>query len=121
MTIAMWIVNIVLGLMFLLAGSMKTLTPVSSLREKGMAWTDDFQPPAVKLIAVAEVIGGLGLILPVVTGILPILAPIAATCLAILMAGAVIVHLRRKESATPSAVLLVLSVASAVIGFIAVL
>lgn len=119
MTVALWIVNIVLGLLFIMAGGMKTLTPVPVLQERGMAWTEDFQPPVVKLIAIAEVIGGFGLILPVVTGILPILAPIAATCLAIIMAGAIVVHARRKENPTPSVVLLVLSVVSAILGFIA--
>jgi uncharacterized membrane protein YphA (DoxX/SURF4 family) len=117
MTIALWIVNIVLGLAFIAAGTMKAITPKAVLADRGMGWTESYTPTNVKLIAIAEVIGGLGLILPMVTGIAPILAPIAAVCLAIIMLGAVTVHVRRKESATPSIVLLVMSVISAALGF----
>jgi len=57
-------------------------------------------------------VGGLGLILPAVTGIAPILTPLAATGLAIIMVLAAATHVRRKE---PSAVVftLVLVVAPA--------
>ncbi|WCN79082.1 DoxX family protein [Micromonospora sp. LH3U1] len=46
----------------------------------------------------AELLGGLGLILPAATGIAPVLTPIAATCLAVVMVLAAITHIRRKES-----------------------
>jgi uncharacterized membrane protein YphA (DoxX/SURF4 family) len=121
MTIALWIVNVVLALGFIMAGTMKTITPKATLAERGMAWTEAYTDGSVKLIAIAEVIGGIGLILPLATGILPILTPIAAVCLAIIMVGAVITHVRRKESATPSLVLLVVSIVSAVLGFLVVL
>lgn len=119
MLIALWIVNALLALGFLGAGLMKLLRDRDALVASGMAWAGDFQPGAIKAIGAAEVLGALGLILPLATGILPILSPVAATALAVLMAGAVVVHLRRRESATPSMVLAVLAVASAVIGFIA--
>ena len=66
-------------------------------------------------------IGAFGLILPLATGIAPILAVLAGTGIAIIMIGAVVVHLRRKESAAPALVLAVLGVASAVLGFLVVL
>jgi uncharacterized membrane protein YphA (DoxX/SURF4 family) len=118
MIIALWIVNALLALAFLAAGSMKLARPKSALAGAGMAWTDDFTAPRVKAIGAAEVVGALGLILPLATGIAPILAPIAATALAILMIGAVVTHLRRNESAVPSIVLGALSVVSAVLGFL---
>ena len=118
MIIALWIVNIVLALLFLAAGGMKTLAPTARLRERGMTWTDDFSTRAVTLIGIAEVIGAVGLIVPLATGILPLLTPIAAVCLAVLMGGAITVHVRRSESFAPAAVMLVVSVASAVLGFV---
>lgn len=121
MTIALWILNGLLALAFIAAGSMKVLRPKSALVASGMAWADDFADPTVKLIGAAELIGGVGLILPLLTGIAPILTPIAATALTVVMAGAVVVHLRRKESATPSIVLGVLSAVSAVLGYLVVL
>jgi hypothetical protein len=51
----------------------------------------------VKLIGVAEVLAAIGLILPALTGILPILTPLAAVGIAILQLGAIGTHIRRKE------------------------
>ncbi|KAF2412693.1 DoxX family protein [Microbacterium sp. B35-04] len=121
MIITLWILNGLLALAFIAAGTMKIARPRPTLVASGMAWADDFTDPTVKLIGAAEVIGGIGLILPLLTGIAPILTPIAATALAIVMIGAIAVHVRRKESATPSIVLAVLSAASAVLGFLVVL
>ena len=121
MTIALWIINGLLALTFVAAGAMKALRPKPALVASGMGWADDFADPTVKLIGAAEVVGGLGLILPLLTGIAPVLSPIAATALFVVMVGAVVVHVRRKEAPTPSAVLAVLSAASAVLGFLVVL
>jgi uncharacterized membrane protein YphA (DoxX/SURF4 family) len=121
MTIALWILNGLLALAFIMAGSMKVARPRTALVASGMGWADDFADPTVKLIGAAEVVGGIGLILPLLTGIAPILTPIAATALAVVMIGAIVVHVRRKENATPSIVLAVLSIASAVLGFLVVL
>lgn len=121
MVIALWIVNALLALAFIAAGAMKSARPKAALAASGMAWTEDFGGGSVKLIGIAEVLGGLGLILPLLTGIAPILTPIAATALAVIMIGAVVVHVRRKESATPSLVLGALSIVSAVLGFFVVL
>ena len=45
----------------------------------------------------AEILGALGVILPRLTGILPVLTPLAAACLALIMAVAISLHARRKE------------------------
>ena len=120
MLIALWIVNALLTLAMLGGGGMKLITPKPALTERGLAWTADFSAGSIKAIAALEVVGAIGLILPLATGIAPILTPLAGTGLAIIMIGAVVVHLRRKESATPAIVLTLLAVASAVLGFLAV-
>jgi uncharacterized membrane protein YphA (DoxX/SURF4 family) len=119
--IALWIINGLLALAFLAAGSMKLFRPKAALQSMGMAWTEDFPDAAVKLVGAAEIVGAVGLILPLLTGIAPLLTPIAATALALLMLGAVVVHLRRKETPVPPLVLGILSAVSAVIGFLVVL
>ena len=79
MLIALWIINIILALLMLGAGFAKATSPKAKLAENPrMAWTEDFSPLAIRLIGIAEVLGGLGLILPLATGIAPILTPIAA-------------------------------------------
>lgn len=121
MTVTLWIINVLLALAFLAAGGMKLARPKEALVRSGMGWAESFQTGTVKLIGLAEVLGALGLILPLATDILPVLTPVAAACLVIIMIGAVATHLRRKESPAGAAVLGILSVASAVLGFVVVL
>jgi uncharacterized membrane protein YphA (DoxX/SURF4 family) len=116
--IALWIINILLALAFLLAGGMKAAVPKEALAKRGMEWVEDFSPAFIKFIGIAEILGALGLVLPILTGIAPILTPIAAVALAIAMVGALVVHARRKEPFIPTLVLAVLSLVSAVLGFI---
>ncbi len=118
MLITLWIVNALLALLVFAAGGMKLVRPNAALVSAGLAWVEDFSPPVVKLIGAAEVLGALGLILPLLTGIAPILAPIAAVALAVLMIGAVVTHVRRRENPVVPAVLAALSIASAVLGFL---
>lgn len=120
MLIAFWIVGGLTALVFFTAGVMKAIRPKEKLAESGMAWTEDFSQPVVRLIGAAEMLGALGIVLPMLTGIVPILSPIAAGCLAVLMLGATILHIRRHEFPV-SAALLVLAAATAVLGFAIVL
>lgn len=119
MLIALWIVNALLALAFLAAGGMKLARPKSALAESGMGWVEDFSSTSIKVIAGLEVLGAIGLILPLATGIAPILTPFAAVGLAITMAGATVVHARRNEPVVTGVVLTLLAVASAVLGFLA--
>ncbi|MDQ1582656.1 MAG: hypothetical protein QOF36_710 [Microbacteriaceae bacterium] len=118
MIIALWIINILLALAFLLAGGMKAGVPKDVLAKRGMEWVEDFTPAFIKFIGIAEILGALGLVLPLVTRIANVLTPIAAIGLAIAMVCALVVHARRKEPFVPTVVLAVLSIASAVLGFI---
>jgi hypothetical protein len=120
MIVAFWIVAGLTALVFLAAGTLKLIRPRETLAASGLAWTEDFTDRQVKLIGLAELLGGIGLVLPVLLNILPILSPIAAIALAALMTGATATHVRRKEPPVTLA-LVALSVASAVLGFIVVL
>lgn len=122
MLIALWIVNGVLAAVYLAVGLNKALRSKPALQANAaMAWTEDFPPAAIKLIGVLEVLGALGLVLPLATGIAPVLTPVAAVGLVLLMSGAVATHIRRRETPLPPLVLGLVAVASAVIGFIVVL
>ena len=121
MLIAFWIVSGLVALAFFAAGLMKLVRPKAALAASGMAWTEDFGEPTLKVIGAAEVLGAIGIVLPALTGIAPILSPIAASALALVMVGAIVVHVRRKENPTANVVLLLLAVTSAVLGFAALL
>jgi uncharacterized membrane protein len=96
MNTLLWIVQAVLAAAFVMAGLMKATQPTEKLRPR-LPWVEDFSPGTVRLIGIVEVLGGLGLILPAATGIAPILTPIAATGLAVVMVLAAATHVRRKE------------------------
>ena len=60
-------------------------------------WVDDFSAGHIKVIAAIKMVGVAGLILPPLTGVLPVLSPIAACGLMLLMAGAATTRFRRSE------------------------
>jgi hypothetical protein len=101
MNTALWVVQGLLAAMFLLAGGFKLFTPLKSL-EKKMLWVQMFPAWAPKAVGLAEILGAAGLVLPWYLGIAPVLTPIAALCLSLLMDGAVITHLKLKESPLPA-------------------
>lgn len=96
MNIALWVVQVFLAGMFVMAGTMKATRPKEAL-VKSLPWVEDFSPAMVRFIGVVEVLGGIGLILPALTGIAPVLTPLAAVGFAVIMILAVIVHVRRRE------------------------
>jgi DoxX-like family len=61
---------------------------------------EDFSPGALKAIGALEFLAAVGLIVPAVLGIAPVLVPLAASGAVLLFAGAVIMRLRRGERAT---------------------
>ena len=77
MNVVLWVIQVVLALAFLFAGVSKVARPKEKLREQ-MAWVDDFSQPMVRFIGTMEILGAIGLVLPALTGIAPILTPIAA-------------------------------------------
>jgi uncharacterized membrane protein len=95
-TIAYWIVAGLLALFYVFAGVSKVARSKDALRPM-MAWVDDMPFPAVRVIGVVEILGALGLILPPLTHIAPVLALVAAIGLVLVQLGAIVVHLRRGD------------------------
>jgi uncharacterized membrane protein YphA (DoxX/SURF4 family) len=89
---ALWTVQIVLAAIFLASGAMKVSQPKDRLIASGQTGVAPFPAPVVKLTACAEMAAAAGLILPQATGIAPVLTPIAAVGLMVVMVGAVISH-----------------------------
>jgi len=109
MNIALWVLQGLIAFVMTAAGGMKLSTPREKLTEK-MPWVNDFSAGQVKLIGLAQVLGAIGLVAPWATGILPVLTPIAAVGLALIMGGAVATHVRRKEPVVPAVVFVPLCV-----------
>jgi uncharacterized membrane protein YphA (DoxX/SURF4 family) len=86
MTYTLWTVQVLLALIYVFSGSMKLIMPIEEM-------TADFALPEflLRFIGVAEVTGGLGLVLPGLFRIRTELTPLAAAGLTVIMIGAVIV------------------------------
>lgn len=85
------------------------IVPREKLAEK-IKWAKTWSDGQFKLLGLAKVLGGIGVIVPQATGIVPILTPVAAVCLVVLMAGAVKTHVDLKASLAAPAILALLGV-----------
>ena len=112
MHIALWVIAAGLAFVFLVGGSVKLIRPKEKLTtDPTMAWAEDFSPGMIKSIGLLEVLASAGLVLPALLDIAPVLVPLAALGLVLVMIGAIVVHLRLKEgqAAIKNVVLLVLA------------
>jgi len=115
-TIALWITAVLLGLAYLATGLMKVVRSREQL-EPQLLWVTDAATWQVKTIGVLEVLGSAGVLLPLATGIAPVLTAVAAFCLALIQVFAIPVHLRiHDRRAVPlNVVLLLLALVVAVL------
>jgi hypothetical protein len=97
MTVAYWVVAVLLALFYVYSGGLKVLRSPDQLRPM-MGWVDTVPLRLVRTIGVLEVLGALGLVLPPLTGIAPGLALAAAVGLLLIQVGAIALHLSRGET-----------------------
>jgi uncharacterized membrane protein YphA (DoxX/SURF4 family) len=97
MNLALWIVAALLAIAFLAAGVMKLTQPKEKLATSGMRWTENYNAATIRAIGALELLAAIGLILPALLNIAPVLVPLAAVGLVIIMLGAAYTHARRKE------------------------
>jgi uncharacterized membrane protein YphA (DoxX/SURF4 family) len=95
--VVLWIIAGLLAAAFLAAGLMKVSQPKEKLAAAGMGWTNDFGAGTVKAIGALEILAAAGLILPAALNIAPVLVPLAALGLVLVMIGAAVTHARRHE------------------------
>lgn len=116
MNVVLWIAQGLLAVAYLLAGFMKVSQPIERLSQAMKV-----PPWFVRFLGIAEVLGAIGLILPMVTGILPWLTVAAAVGLVIVQVGATALHASRREvTRLPVNAVLLLLAAFVVFGRLAV-
>ena len=98
MHIALWLVQILLAILFLMTGAMKAFMPLDEVA-KTMRWVPDVPAGLVRFIGLVELAGALGLILPSATKIRPKLTPLAAVGLGVVVLLGAILHFTRGEGA----------------------
>lgn len=121
MIVAYFVAAGILALLALATGLMKIVRPKEKLLTMGepFAWANDFSQNQIRGIGALEVLGAVGVILPMALGIVAVLSPIAALGIALIQVGAFFVHTRRGEKPYLNVVIFALAGATAVLGFFA--
>ncbi len=96
MDTAITIVQVFLAILFAGAGLGKLTQPYDKLAAR-MAWVNDFKPNVIRGIGGLEALAAVGIIAPLLIHAVTSLTAMAAEGLALVMAGAVVTHLRRGE------------------------
>jgi hypothetical protein len=98
MHLSLWIAAGLLATVALIGGVSKTFVPKRKLAAApGGGWTGTASVGFVKTLGVLELLAAVGLILPAVLDIAPVLVPVTAVCWVLLMVGAMITHVRHGE------------------------
>jgi hypothetical protein len=106
-TIALWTAQVLLFLLFAGTGIWKLTTPIPALAAK-FPWMGEVSPAFLRLTAVFDLLGGIGVLLPTLTRVKPGLTVLAALGCALLQLSAIVFHVTRGEAAnTPFNFLLV--------------
>jgi len=95
MKTTLWTLQIILATVMTASG-----TVILIFREKlksKLTWLNEYSMAMVAFICLSKIAGGIGLLVPMLSGILPILTPIAAVGIATIMLLAFSYHIRNKE------------------------
>lgn len=90
-----WIIQIILALVFAYTGWLKAFQFEKA--KQILFWVKGMNRKLAGFIGICELLGAIGLIVPWATNIFPILTPIAAICLILIMLQAMVYHVFRKE------------------------
>ena len=94
--ISLWVAQVILAAMFIMAGAMKSTQPIEQLGAS-MSWVNNFSAGMVRFIGISELLGGIGLLLPSLLRIKPVLTPLAALGLFTVMVFALVYHITKGE------------------------
>ncbi|WP_456619322.1 MULTISPECIES: DoxX family protein [unclassified Bradyrhizobium] len=96
--IGLWIAQVLIFAAFASAGLVKLLTPIPQLAAM-MPWAGQYSETFVRFIGLVDLAGGIGILLPALTRILPRLTVLAALGCSVLQVFALVFHISRGEAA----------------------
>jgi uncharacterized membrane protein YphA (DoxX/SURF4 family) len=98
MNTTLWVLQCITALAFLYSGINKSLLSEQKLVASGQTGVEGLPLPFIRFIAISEILGAIGIILPALLNVLPVLTPVSAIGFAIIMVPAAIIHYKRKEN-----------------------
>jgi uncharacterized membrane protein YphA (DoxX/SURF4 family) len=96
MNTTIWIIQGILAAFFLMPAFMKLTLSKKKLISKKQLQPGN-SPIPVRILGLMELLGAIGIIIPLYTNTIPLLTPLAAVGFCIVMIGAFFVHFKRKE------------------------
>jgi hypothetical protein len=112
--VACWVAQAIVALSFIAGAYMKILTPIPDLSVI-WPWTGALPPIAVRALGFIDLAGGVGIVLPTLTGIKPRLTGFAALGCVLLQISAIIFHLSRGEAAVLPVNIMLLALSAVVL------
>lgn len=97
MNALLWILQAALAAVFAASGLAKISQPKDRLIASGQTGVAPFPVPVIRLTALCELLGAVGIVLPRLAGVAPYLTPLAAVGFAIVMVGAIASHAYLRE------------------------
>lgn len=92
----LWILQVLLAVFFFMAGMPKAFQPLGEISET-ITWVPDVAPPLVRFIGISEILGAVGLLVPALTRLFPVLTTYAGAGLSLVMLAASVFHGTRGE------------------------
>jgi len=97
MNIILWILQALMALAFFIPGIYKLIFSKEQLVAKGMTGVETFSQPVIRIIGIMEILGAIGIVLPMLLNILPALTIVSAIGFAIIMIAAARISYKRHE------------------------
>lgn len=97
MNTTLWILQSIIAFAFMFSGINKSIFSEQKLVASGQTGVEGLPLPLIRFIGISEILGAVGIILPLLLNILPILTTVSAICLATIMIPAARIHFKRHE------------------------
>ncbi|GAB5427029.1 MAG: DoxX family protein [Devosia indica] len=95
--IALWVGQVLLAGVYVMAGFMKVSQPIDALVASGLTYASDYPELLTRFVGTMEILGAIGIILPAAFRILPGLTPLAAVGFSVIQVLAFGLHTMRGE------------------------
>lgn len=95
--IALWVGQVLLAGVYVMAGFMKVSQPIDALVASGLTYASDYPELLTRFVGTMEILGAIGIILPAATRILPALTLLAAVGFSVIQVLAFGLHTMRGE------------------------
>jgi uncharacterized membrane protein YphA (DoxX/SURF4 family) len=98
MNTTLWVLQCITALAFMYSGINKSILSEQKLVLSGQTGVEGLSLPFIRFIGISEILGSIGVVLPVLLNVLPVLTPLSAIGFAIIMVPAAMIHYKRHEN-----------------------